>query len=224
MVRLPEGYCIDSTEVTRTQYQTWLDTNPSTAGQISDCTWNTTFAPDASCLGNSYVCETDCDSHPQVCVDWCDTYAYCQAVGKRLCGKIGGGPNAYDDHANVSLSQLYNACTSHDPVGHSYPYGNTYQGQTCNGSDYWNVRVTALAVGTLTGCQSPVAGYAGVYDLSGNVSEWEDSCNGTGQSAACRVHGGSFVTGTESLTCGAAITLGRGTPSVGVGIRCCSSP
>jgi sulfatase modifying factor 1 len=46
MVRLPEGYCIDGTEVTRAQYQEWLNTSPSTAGQISDCAWNTTFIPD----------------------------------------------------------------------------------------------------------------------------------------------------------------------------------
>jgi hypothetical protein len=24
-------------------------------------------------------------------VDWCDAYAYCAGIGKRLCGKIGGG-------------------------------------------------------------------------------------------------------------------------------------
>ena len=28
MVKLPEGYCIDSTEVTRAQYAAWLATNP----------------------------------------------------------------------------------------------------------------------------------------------------------------------------------------------------
>ncbi len=48
MVRLPEGYCIDSTEVTRAQYQAWLSSAPSTTGQVSHCGWNTSFTPDAT--------------------------------------------------------------------------------------------------------------------------------------------------------------------------------
>ena len=109
MVMLPEGYCIDSTEVTRAQYQTWLDTNPPTSGQGFDCDWNTSYAPDADCMNAAEVCSTGCDAHPQVCVDWCDAYAYCRAVGKRLCGKIGGGANGYDDSNDASLSQWFNS-------------------------------------------------------------------------------------------------------------------
>jgi hypothetical protein len=118
----------------------------------------------------------------------------CEAVGKRLCGKIGGGPNEYQEYNNASLSQWYNACTSHDPANHTYPYGSAYQATTCNGYDYWGgSNYTTLAVGTLTGCQSPVSAYQGVFDLTGNLYEWEDSCSGTGSIGNCRIRGGCFA-------------------------------
>jgi formylglycine-generating enzyme len=221
MVRLPEGYCIDSTEVTRSQYQAWLATNPSTAGQISDCTSNTTFAPETSCL-NEYppVCATHCDNHPQVCVDWCDAYAYCTAAGKRLCGKIGGGRNELSDYKDPSLSQWYNACTSHDPANHRFPYGNAYQAKACNGPDY--LTDETQPVGTLMGCQSSVLGYGGVYDLSGNVSEWEDSCDGTG---TCRLRGGAVGNSAGMyLTCDVDSYVQRWRYGNLLGFRCCSSP
>jgi hypothetical protein len=46
MVRLPEGYCIDSTVVTVEQYQTWLDMSPALPNPSdADCGWNTSFTP-----------------------------------------------------------------------------------------------------------------------------------------------------------------------------------
>jgi formylglycine-generating enzyme required for sulfatase activity len=223
MVRLPEGYCIDSTEVTRAQYHAWLDTNPPAAGQTSACTGNTTFTPEASCMARPDVCQTGCDNHPQVCVDWCDAYAYCQAVGKRLCGKIGGGPNVEGLYTwiDASLSQWYNACSSHGTQG--YTCGNVYQSGTCNGPEY-GANMT-VPVGTLPGCQSRVSGYGGVYDLSGNVSEWEDSC---GERGGCRVRGGDFSSG-NNLSCDVdtlfysdSVDDSRRSVTWYVGFRCCS--
>jgi formylglycine-generating enzyme required for sulfatase activity len=221
MVMLPEGYCIDSTEVTRDQYAAWLATNPQTNQQPSHCSWNTTFVPDASCMSKSYVCQGgSCGNHPQVCVEWCDAFAYCKGVGKRLCGKRGGGATEFGGWANASVSQWYNACAS-DGWNSIYPYGSTYLGSTCNGGDAG--KGTTVPVGSMSGCQSSVAGYQGVYDLSGNVYEWEDSCDGTtGQQDQCRLRGGSFAYVGGVLRCDGGDYDLRSVARGSVGLRCCA--
>lgn len=219
MVGIPDGFCIDATEVTRSQYAAWLSANPTTTGQVSACTWNDSYTP---------TCEWPAGTkgdHPVVCVDWCDAYAYCQAVGKRLCGKIGGGMNSFNDYANASTSQWYAACTSGGTS--DYPYGDTYSGTTCNG--YEAGHGTTVPVASMNGCQSAASGYTGAYDLSGNVWEWEDSCAAnTGSSDNCRLRGGSFVgsSGGESvLRCDYNLSnIGRANQLESVGFRCCSSP
>jgi formylglycine-generating enzyme len=220
------NYSIDSTEVTRNQYAMWLDTTTAatlSAQDVATCSWNTDFAADASCMTSSRICTTDCDNHPQVCVDWCDAYAYCKGIGKRLCGKIGGGPNLHADYASASLSEWYRACSS--AGANTYPYGSTYSDTTCNGYEYWGSSITmaTLPVGTLTGCHA-ASPYAGAYDLSGSVMEWEDSCDSTttGSSALCRVHGGSFNASSAFLACGLAAGDNRNDVNFYVGLRCCS--
>ena len=181
MVRLPLGYCIDSTEVTRAQYKTWLDTNPPTTGQISECSWNTSFTPSKEWP------PTDKLNYPVAYVDWCDSYAYCLAAGKRLCGKIGGGSNTYTDYNNATKSQWFAACSSGGV--NRYPYGNNFNGTTCNSNEAGYH--APVAVGFLVDC-NPAPPYAGIYDLSGNVAEWEDSCEGTVKYQYCHLRGGAY--------------------------------
>ena len=221
MVALPAGYCIDSTEVTQGQYQAWLNapTPPSTSNQASECSWNTSFVPDTDCMNSQYVCHGgSCDSSPQVCVDWCDAYAYCAGVGKRLCGKIGGGSVAPSDANKSTQSQWYAACTSDGWYSSTaYVYGETYQANYCN-----NGTGTVAKVGTMPECQSAIAGYSGVYDLSGNVDEWDDCCGGTSQhSDYCRVRGGSFNGLGEYGECGFDMVTTRDATENDLGFRCC---
>lgn len=220
-VTVSGGYSIDATEVTRCQYEAWLATNPSTADQAAACAWNETYEP-----GCEWPPWSKGD-HPVVCVDWCDAYAYCQGVGKRLCGKIGGGMTPYDDHADASVSQWFAACSSGGT--NDYPYGNTYAANTCNGWDNIQCDGTTMQVTKMIGCQSSVDGYVGAYDLSGNVWEWEDSCDdATGDSDSCRLRGGSFEEANPYLEgylrCDCDSSLDRSGQGINIGFRCCSSP
>lgn len=232
LVSVKGGYAIDATEVTRQQYAAWLATSPSVTGQDPGCDgWNTSYLPETAWP------ERACDStvwppgskgdHPVVCVDWCDAYAYCKAVGKRLCGAIGGGPEAWADHANAAKSQWYNACSSGG--AHNYPYGGDpsvtdtdgFQKSACNGSE--NGLKTTAPVAALSGCQSTDSGFAGVLDLSGNVREWEDACEPGFNGAPCRVRGGSFGDSYYGgLRCRDDMYLYREHLWGDVGFRCCA--
>jgi formylglycine-generating enzyme required for sulfatase activity len=74
-------------------------------------------------------------------------------------------------------------------------------------------------------CQSSVSGYTGIYDMSGNAVEWEDSCGDSTPTASCRVHGGGWGSGTPFVDC--AINAvndgywGRKNERNDLGFRCC---
>jgi formylglycine-generating enzyme required for sulfatase activity len=90
----------------------------------------------------------------------------------------------------------------------------------CNGSDF-GVGAT-IPVASRPSCGG---GYSGLFDLSGNVWEWEDSCDGTsGASDRCRVRGGSFTDTSANLACGYgtdAYAVRNHTPAI-YGFRCCA--
>jgi formylglycine-generating enzyme required for sulfatase activity len=171
-------------------------------------------------------------------VDWCDAYAFCQWSGKRLCGKIGGGPNNVGDYADPTLDQWYHACVS-SPASYFYPYSDTFGPTTCNGDAYDGIassptqcKGAAIVVKSDTGCHSPNSPYSQIYDMSGNEDEWEDSCvqasTGTGQDDVCRTRGGSYCDSQTWLNCSANwgydLTHGwtRNRQILNVGFRCCA--
>jgi len=220
---------VEATEVTRAQYAAFVASAEVT--QVPGCAaFNTSFAPDANCMADPTVCQgSGCDSHPQVCIDWCDAYAYCAHVGKRLCGRISGGMNPFDRAADPGSSQWMNACSA----GGQYKYGSG--ARVDSGPAFCNYVGTQLgtthAVGTHAGCTSPSPTYDHLMDLSGNVAEWEDSCerpidtiNLITGSDACRTRGGSFSSPLAALSCDAvpASALRRDAVAPDVGFRCCS--
>lgn len=227
-------YCMDRTEVTNEDYAAFLASNPSTAGQIAACSFNSTFAPDTTqaCAAEE-VDKYDPIARPKSpvgCVDWCDAKRYCEWAGKRLCGAITGGPNPPASFADANASQWYRACS--EGGTQKFPYGNAYQPTWCNGADVAGFH--AAPVASLPAC---TGGYAGLFDLSGNVAEWEDSCSGNaGANDNCLIRGGSIDdldVNPPTLACNSS-TVSDATPSPAtakrsakddlIGVRCCLDP
>jgi formylglycine-generating enzyme required for sulfatase activity len=222
--------------VTRAQYAAFLLTNP-VAQTVTGCTWNTSYTPDTTCMASTEVCKDtgagECDDHPQPCVDWCDAYGYCLAQGKHLCGKI-GMPDAMlpvDQFADAGISEWMNACSAGGE--NTWVHGNVWnadpQGQWCNGSaKAKGTNGMTYAGGALGTCQSPAATYKSIYDLGGNVSEWENSCSkivtdlNASQDDVCRIRGGSYKSGKASLQCNADPQKpARSFVAPDIGFRCC---
>jgi Sulfatase-modifying factor enzyme 1 len=199
------AYCIDSSEVTRQEYQAFFFANPVVPGLP------------AACVGNLYPPSADWPPDPMelplpvAYVDWCDAFTYCQWLGRHLCGDIDGGSSDPADFTDASKSEWFNACTAQGVS--TYPYGNSYNAALCNGDAPAGVLETEML--NLT-CQG---GSPGLYNMSGNAAEWEDSCDMGDQ---CRIRGGSFSSGPAGLTCGADDLHGRLDNTSGeISFRCC---
>lgn len=202
-------HCIDATEVTVAAYLGFLG-GPD-PGQNAECAWNVSYVPSGGAPASSQL--------PITKVDYCDAAAYCKSAGKRLCGKIGGGATPVASYADPAVSQWLAACSSDG--ANAYPYGAAFVAGTCNGSG--SGFGAPVAVQSLPGCKGPAAPESGIYDMSGNVWEWEDSCSGsTGATDTCRLRGGSFNNPMGFLGCSADYNVQRQAAFTSVGFRCCS--
>ncbi len=220
MVPLPGGYCIDKVEVTWAQYWDWLMRMSPIIDAPTQCQFNQDYDP--TLAGSCNVpTSPETDNTPVICVDWCDALAYCSAIGKQLCGAIGGGAAVYDDFNKHTQSQWYNACSAGGQV--RFPYGNSYQNAGCNTAEASQGK--PVQGNTFTGCQATDAAYDGVLDLSGNVSEWTNSCNAnSGASDNCRIRGGSYQDTENQAACDWDLPAARNVLSPVIGFRCCWRP
>jgi formylglycine-generating enzyme required for sulfatase activity len=205
--------CIDSTEVTKGQYQAFLDAGVD-ADQPPSCAWNTSFTPLMD-----WPISPGHDDEPVAYIDWCDAYAFCKWAGKHLCGYVGGGPVNIQDFVNPSIDAWYQACSKDG--AQDYPYGTTYEAGACNDRDAGLSPVHLVQVHSkmFPACEGA---YSGIFDMCGNVAEWEDSCDGTdGGSDNCQIRGGGFQDmATSCAHSGLQRRDAQNWPDIG--IRCCS--
>lgn len=209
MVPIRGGYCIDKTEVTWEKYVPWAaeaDAKLAIKPKSTLCNIKLVHTPDCAAPLTQEL-------QPVVCVDWCDAVAYCDSVGKRLCGRIEGDSLTLAEFNDTTQSQWMNACSSGGR--YRFPYGDTYDADACHA----NGEGQPALVASQPQCTSPDPLYSGVFDLSGNAAEWEDACNDQGQ---CRVRGGAFNDKSDGpLACGADRFSPRGTAVNLIGFRCC---
>lgn len=205
------SYCVDRTEVTVTAYEGFLVNAPSVDSQAPECAWNTDFTP-----SGSWPPTPGTGDRPVTFVDFCDAAAFCKTTGKRLCGSMGGGPLPFGSFADATASEWFNACSESDK--RTYPYGNTYDGNACNGTDYGVG--SPVKTGSAAKCEG---GFQGLLDMSGNVFEWENSCaDTTGATDQCRIRGGGFNSNATNLQCDIAADATRNTAGITIGFRCCT--
>jgi hypothetical protein len=225
----PGTYCIDQTEVTNKQYADFLATSPSTASQPSVCAWNTDFTP--ASMANADNCPNvslvyDPVAHPNfpvACIDWCDARAYCESVGKHLCRSFAGADLPAGKTTDVNSDEWYAACSAGG--ADKFAYGNTYQAAYCNMDLFGSS--SSIGVGTAPACHGPSLPYSYVYDMNGNVAEWQAACTGAaGAADTCAARGGSWLSSnspdpTRAGDCVAAPTSARSRRSSQIGFRCC---
>jgi hypothetical protein len=166
-------------------------------------------------VSGARACSKPTPTLPWRNLTWTEANAACQAAGKRLC----------------TAAEWQRSCEG--AAQRTYPYGNVYMPNECNGRDFNSDCGTggqALASGGAFGsagasCVKPPQTLCvtpeGVTDLSGNVDEWVDKLTPADTTAPFR--GGAYDTIQEGMTCqdnfGAAPL---GFKFDNLGFRCCS--
>jgi len=196
------GFCIDATEVTNAQYEVFLSQAPDPPGQGEGCADNESFEP-----VEAWPVPAERLDHPASWIDWCDADAYCRWAGKRLCGGLDGAP--LEPHG---YGEWMEVCTGGGKW--PYPYGPTYDPTACHTEA--GIDGQTAAVGTPT-CEG---GYPGVFDMVGNVFEWQDNCNNPTVGGSCPLYGASFQDGALS-SCDQHFGAGRYLSGSIIGFRCC---
>ncbi len=216
-------FCIDSTEVTKAQYAKFL-------GALGDGGIGDGGVPDA---GGALVVPPECSYkkvaadllpstwdpttnalRPVTYVDWCDAALYCRWTGKHLCGRRAGGPLDWSEAANSTKNAWYAACSQEGL--RTWAYGANWDPTKCrvddNGQKPADVASYAQCVG----------GYPGLFDMTGNVGEWVDQCDGPARGDSCKILGGDYGTNDDDSRCDARQDRHRDNAANDwVGFRCC---
>jgi formylglycine-generating enzyme len=198
------GACIDPMEVTVGDYDKFRQNGPRSFNERDRCRGQVPHPGDlAAQLANA--------KWPVRNVQWCAAFAFCRFNGKRLCGGFDGKALSTSTFMQTTIDQWTAACSLQ---GQKYPYGDSFNEFRCNDEG----APAPEDVGKNTNCVTfdPVK----AYDMSGNVAEWEDSCEDAGR-VLCRVRGGSFKSSKDDVACAANRMQPIATGADDIGFRCC---
>lgn len=228
------AFCIDSAEVTNAAYHAFLTAAATTPPkQATRCQWNASFAPLTTAPACPAFDPVGRANYPVVCVNWCDADAYCRSVGKYLCraGSLDGNdPGPVTNPLAPGGSQWVIAC-SNDDSKRTYPYGTEAMPGVCVDKKYLATTAGVQPVMSAPGC---AGGVAGLYDMSGNVSEWQDNCveaatSADGKGDECDAYGGAQSSDYPDTACTAAAVITdtaahftRSQIASDNGFRCCA--
>lgn len=138
---------------------------------------------------------------PKVSISWQAASQACKRQGKRLCGE----------------EEWEYACKGKG--NRRFPYGNKWDPDTCNTEDANAVDRGIQSCGSFPRCRSPF----GVFDMSGNVSEW--TASKYSPSAEARTYkGGSATRPNWATRCASRGNASPGTRKPDLGFRCCANP
>jgi hypothetical protein len=166
--------------------------------------------PDASKGDQGTAAERACSKkgvQPWSTVSFTAAAAACEAAGHRLC----------------TAAEWLAACAG--DAGSTYPYGDTYAADDCNGADHDIDSDEGLQNGPLrTGDRKQCQSEAGAFDLAGNLKEWTDDMRGSaGGNPIEVVRGGSYESPALGMTCQTELSQQIATTALpSVGFRCCS--
>lgn len=200
------GACVDSLEVTVAEYAEFAKARATNVRDRCPTGYNHPV---------DFASQQADPKLPVRNVEWCAALAFCRFRGKRLCGRFDGvrtvDPAAF---ADVAVDQWMAACSGSG--AQAYPYADTFDPARCNDQ---SPAGGPWQAGSGVDCKT--VGFA-IFDMSGNVAEWEDSCIDAGaRDVRCRVRGGSFASSDVEVACAADALQDINTPSARIGFRCC---
>jgi MYXO-CTERM domain-containing protein len=175
--------------------------------------------PDATATSAGFVKTRSCSTAskmPWASGNLAEVQAACSAAGMRLCGVTRNAQGL------VTVDEWGRFCEG--AANRTFPYGNSYGQNTCNGSDFDPIaggvnEDVAVATGSMSTCVSQDLS----FDQSGNLKEWVNDPRSVGGQTVYTLRGGSFDNYQPGLTCDFDLTVVAANYTFdNLGFRCCS--